>query len=178
MSRRTLLLSALALALLVGAAPETEQAGTRYQLTPAEGGTFLRLDTQTGATSVCRRKDGRWACEAAADDRRALETEIDRLATENTELKGAVKRLEELLGLPDADAKSTKRGSFMFRLPTEQEVDRAMDYVEGMVGKFKERWDRYKNRHGQEYSERWEYRNRWDDRDDRDYRGYRGRREY
>ncbi len=125
MSRRTLLLSALALALLVGAAPETEQAGTRYQLTPAEGGTFLRLDTQTGATSVCRRKDGRWACEAAADDRRALETEIDRLATENTELKGAVKRLEELLGLPDADAKSTKRGSFKFRLPTEQEVDRA-----------------------------------------------------
>jgi hypothetical protein len=174
MSRRTLLLSAFALALLVGAAPETEQAGTRYQLTPAEGGTFLRLDTQTGATSVCRRKDGRWACEAAADDAGARDRD-DRLATENTELKGAVKRLEELLGLPDADAKSTKQGSFKLRLPTEQEVDRAMDYVEGMVGKFKERWQRHKNRHGQEYSERWEYRDRWDD---RDYRDYRGRREY
>jgi hypothetical protein len=175
MSRRTLLLSAFALVLLVGAAPETEQSGTRYQLTPAEGGTFLRLDTKTGATSTCRRKDGRWACETVADDRRALETEIDRLATENTELKGAVKRLEELLKLPDADAPSTKRGAFKLRLPTEQEVDGAMDYVEGIVGKFKERWQRYRDRDRQEYSERRDYRDRWDY---RDYRDYRGRREY
>jgi hypothetical protein len=175
MFRPALLFSALALALLVGAAPDADQAGARYQMSPAEGGAFLRLDTQTGATSVCRRKDGRWVCEAAADDRRALETEIDRLATENTELKGAVKRLEDLLGLPDADSKSTKRGAFKLRLPTEQEVDRAMDYVEGIVGKLKERWQRHRDRDRQEYSERRDFRDRWDYRDHRDYRG---RREY
>jgi hypothetical protein len=173
MFRPTLLFSALALALLVGAAPEVDQNDPRYKLTPAEDGTFLRLDTQTGATSVCRRKDGRWVCETAADDRRALETEIDRLATENTELKGAVKRLEELLKLPDADAPSTKRGALKLRLPTEQEVDRAMGYVEGIVGKFKERWQRYRDRNRQEYSERWDYRDRWDYHDYRDYRGRR-----
>ena len=71
--------SAIALALLIGAAPDADQAGGRYRMTPAEGGAFLRLDTQTGAMSVCQRKDGRWACEAVPDERRALETEIDRL---------------------------------------------------------------------------------------------------
>jgi hypothetical protein len=139
------MISAFALAFLVGAAPEKDEAGARYQLEPAGAGAFLRLDRQTGATSICRRKDGALVCEAAADDRRALETEIDRLATENGELKGAVRRLEELLGLPEADDKPAKRGSFNFslknfRLPSEQDVDRAMDYVESMVRKFKERW--------------------------------------
>jgi hypothetical protein len=151
MSRPALLLSVFALLFLVGAAPEAERPGTRYRLTPADGGTFLRLDTETGATSVCRRTEGGWACETAADDRRALETEIDRLAAENTELKSAVKRLEGLLGLPDADAESPKRGSFgldlkNFRLPSEHDVDRAMDYVEGMLRKFKERWRGLKDR--------------------------------
>lgn len=145
MFQRTLLVSAFALAFLAGAAPEADEAGTRYQLEPAGAGAFLRLDRQTGATSVCRRKDGLWVCQAAADDRRALESEIDRLAVENGELKGAVRRLEELLGLPEADDKPSQRGSFNFslknfRLPSEKDVDRAMDYVEGMVRKFKERW--------------------------------------
>ena len=89
-----ILFSAIALALLIGAAPDADQAGGRYRMTPAEGGAFLRLDTQTGAMSVCQRKDGRWACEAVPDERRALETEIDRLKSE-------VRRLEELLALPD-----------------------------------------------------------------------------
>ena len=72
-----ILFSAIALALLIGAAPDADRAGGRYRMTPAEGGAFLRLDTQTGAMSVCQRKDGRWACEAVPDERRALETEID-----------------------------------------------------------------------------------------------------
>ena len=153
MSRPIVLLSVVALAVLVGAAPEAEQPGDRYSLTPTEGGTFLRLDRQTGATSTCRRKDGRLTCETAADDRRALETEIDRLMTENAELKSAVKRLEGLIGLPDAEAKSPKRGTF--KLPSEQDVDRAMDYVEGMVRKFKERWHQLKDRENLGYRDRW-----------------------
>lgn len=174
MSTRMLLLSAFALALLVGAAPEAEQAaGDRYKLTPAADGTFLRVDGQTGATSVCRRKEGQWACEAAADDRRALETEIDRLSTENADLKSAVKRLEGLLGLPDADGKNTKRGGFKFRLPTEQEVDHALDYVEGVARKLREHWHRFKDRDRWDDADRWEYRDEY-----RDRRRYRDRWEY
>ena len=136
-----LLFSAIALALLVGAAPDADQAGGRYRMTPAEGGAFLRLDTQTGAMSVCQRKDGRWACEAVPDERRALETEIDRLKSE-------VKRLEELLALPDPgtpDGKRAQRSGPKLSLPSEEDIDRAMDYAQRMMRKFKERMREFRD---------------------------------
>ena len=136
-----LLFSTVALALLVGAAPDADQAGGRYRMTPAEGGAFLRLDTQTGAMSVCQRKDGRWACEAVPDERRALETEIDRLKSE-------VKRLEELLALPDPgtpDGKRAQRSGPKLSLPSEEDIDRAMDYAQRMMRKFKERMREFRD---------------------------------
>ncbi len=136
-----ILFSAIALALLVGAAPDADQAGGRYRMTPAEGGAFLRLDTQTGAMSVCQRKDGRWACEAVPDERRALETEIDRLKSE-------VKRLEELLALPDPgtpDGKRAQRSGPKLSLPSEEDIDRAMDYAQRMMRKFKERMREFRD---------------------------------
>jgi hypothetical protein len=110
-------------------------------MTPAEGGAFLRLDTQTGAMSVCQRKDGRWACEAVPDERRALETEIDRLKSE-------VKRLEELLALPDPgtpDGKRAQRSGPKLSLPSEEDIDRAMDYAQRMMRKFKERMREFRD---------------------------------
>ena len=136
-----ILFSAIALALLVGAAPDADQAGGRYRMTPAEGGAFLRLDTQTGAMSVCQRKDGRWACEAVPDERRALETEIDRLKSE-------VRRLEELLALPDPgtpDGKRAQRSGPKLSLPSEEDIDRAMDYAQRMMRKFKERMREFRD---------------------------------
>jgi len=133
--------SAIALALLIGAAPDADQAGGRYRMTPAEGGAFLRLDTQTGAMSVCQRKDGRWACEAVPDERRALETEIDRLKSE-------VKRLEDLLALPDPgtpDGKRAQRSGPKLSLPSEEDIDRAMDYAQRMMRKFKERMREFRD---------------------------------
>jgi hypothetical protein len=141
MRKSHVLLATIALAALIGAAPSTEPPGGRYRMTPADGGAFLRLDTHTGAMSVCQRKDGAWSCEAIADQRRALETEIDRLATENRELQSAVKRLEELLALPDPDGKDrhARRGGPKIQLPSEEDVDRAMDYIQRMMRKFKDR---------------------------------------
>ena len=136
-----ILFSAIALAMLIGAAPDADQAGGRYRMTPAEGGAFLRLDTQTGAMSVCQRKDGRWACEAVPDERRALETEIDRLKSE-------VKRLEELLALPDPgtpDGKRAQRSGPKLSLPSEEDIDRAMDYAQRMMRKFKERMREFRD---------------------------------
>jgi hypothetical protein len=140
------LFSGLALLLFVGAAPDPESAGGRYKLTPVEGGAFLRLDTQTGVVSVCQRKDANWACAAVPDDRRALESEIGRLATENKELQGSVKRLEELLALPDPEGtdKRALRGP-KIQLPSEADVDWAMDYVQRMMRKFKDRMRDFKN---------------------------------
>jgi hypothetical protein len=136
-----ILFSVIALAMLIGAAPDADQAGGRYRMTPAEGGAFLRLDTQTGAMSVCQRKDGRWTCEAVPDERRALETEIDRLKSE-------VKRLEELLALPDPgtpDGKRAQRSGPKLSLPSEEDIDRAMDYAQRMMRKFKERMREFRD---------------------------------
>lgn len=145
-----ILFSLCALLLLIGAAPEREEAGGRYQITPAEGGAFLRLDTQTGAVSVCQRRDGKWGCEAVADDRRALQGEISRLEGENKELQGTVKRLQELLALPDPGnpEKRAGRSGPRFQVPSEEEVDRAMDYVERMVRKFRDRLRTFKDNDG------------------------------
>jgi hypothetical protein len=141
------LFSLCALVLLLGAAPDAEETGGRYKLTPADGGSFLRLDSQTGAMSVCQRKDAKWACEAIADDRRALEAEIARLSGENKELQGNVKRLEELLALPDPEGKDRRaqRGGARFQLPSEEEVDRAMDFVERMMRKFRDKLRDFKD---------------------------------
>jgi len=51
----------------------------------AEG--VLRLDTQTGEVSLCSQRTVGWACQAAPDDRAALESEIARLRRENALLK-------------------------------------------------------------------------------------------
>ena len=48
------LLALFALTLLAGATPEGEERGGRFVMTPVEGG-FLRMDTLTGAVSLCQR---------------------------------------------------------------------------------------------------------------------------
>jgi hypothetical protein len=81
--------------LLILAAPAClvgEEPG-RYSLAPA-GSDFLRLDSATGAVSVCRRKLGGWACEAIDDDLSALKQEIDRLSKETEELKQRLAKAE------------------------------------------------------------------------------------
>ena len=140
MSARPVVISALALALLIGAAPDAEERGGRYVMTPTEGG-FLRLDSQTGAVSICQRNSGKWSCDAVPDDRRALEGEIERLNAENKSLNGAIKRLEDLLALPDSDDKnrSAQKVGPKFQLPSEEDLDRAMTYIQRMMRKFKDK---------------------------------------
>jgi hypothetical protein len=85
---------ALALVLSAVASPcfAGEEPG-RYTMTPAGDG-FLRLDSATGAVSICRQKLDTWACENVADDSLALNQEIDRLTRENQELKGELAKAE------------------------------------------------------------------------------------
>lgn len=51
------------------------------------GDNFVRLDTQTGQVSQCGWSATGWSCQAAADERAALDSEIARLQRENIELK-------------------------------------------------------------------------------------------
>lgn len=66
------------------AAPDTENG--RYTLTPVPDG-LLRLDTRTGASSICADRGKGWACLAMPDERAALDAEIGRLSRDNERLK-------------------------------------------------------------------------------------------
>lgn len=144
-------LAALAVAAIVVAmapAPGWSQsampAGSpgRFTMHPTDGG-VLRLDTQTGTLSMCRQTTGAWSCSMLPDDRAAASDEIARLKSENEELRTAVKRLEEMANLPPpppgALGTEAPRHQPGIQLPTEEDVDKAMDYLTRMLKKFKDK---------------------------------------
>lgn len=68
------------------AAAATEEGSARYSFHRVDD-SFIRLDTQTGQVSKCGWVAAGWSCQAAADERAALDSEIVRLQRENAELK-------------------------------------------------------------------------------------------
>lgn len=86
----------------------------RYQMTAAGSG-FLRLDTRTGAVSVCTLTGAGAECRAAADDRAALMSEIERLT-------------QRLAGQESGAPPAAARGGS--GLPSKEEAGKAMDLAE------------------------------------------------
>lgn len=64
--------------------PPADENG-RYTLSATDSG-YLRLDTRTGAVSVCTPKGG-WTCRVVPDERAALDQEIGRLQGQVDALK-------------------------------------------------------------------------------------------
>lgn len=89
-------------------APEKD----RFTLQPADGG-FLRMNKDTGAVSFCSVKEGVSVCRLSADERAALEAEIERLRAENAQLKSA--------GVAPRNPST---------LPDEQEFEKALSFTE------------------------------------------------
>ena len=77
-------LAACGLILVAGpvVAQGVERQG-RYRMSPADGGGFVRLDTETGAMALCQRRDGDWSCRDMQDETGKVRQENDRLAREN-----------------------------------------------------------------------------------------------
>ena len=135
-------------AVMTGQAVAQDKAG-RYTMHKAEDG-FVRLDTQSGAMSLCRKSDDAWACEPMAGSHRADQKELANLRRENAELRDQIKRLE---GLPadrgtrevdpsDPPRPGGKKPPGGLRLPTEKEVDQALNYFENILRKFQDRLKR------------------------------------
>jgi hypothetical protein len=116
------------------AAPDTEKG--RYTLNKVAEG-FVRLDTQTGAVSLCSQRTLGWACLAAPEDRAVLENEIARLRGENAALKKDI--LARGLPLPPGampEAPATHDNDVTLRLPNDADLDRAAAFVGRVWGKF------------------------------------------
>ena len=111
--------------------PDSENG--RYTFSQVPDG-MLRLDTRTGAVSLCAKKDAGWACNTVPDERQALENEIARLQRENGELKKDM--LARGLPLPGgvASAPSAQQRELNLKvpLPSDAEIDRVMSAFEKM----------------------------------------------
>jgi hypothetical protein len=127
-----MLLAAWTVGATAASAQTPAEPSARFTVQPIDGG-ILRLDTVTGAVSVCLRRDGNWSCEPVADQA-AKSTDIDRLTAQNRALRAEVERLERTLAENNAGAAKPK-----FELPSEEDVDKAMTYVERLLKKFRER---------------------------------------
>ena len=136
---------ALAGALAYGAATAGEEKSGRFTMTPTDGG-VLKLDTVTGAVSLCTRAGDDWSCKLTKDGEVALRKEIDGLKAEIEVLKDQLTKTEEIAGLGDPD-KGGGRQQGKTQLPTEKDVDQAFDYFERMVKKLRERLNKIEGEH-------------------------------
>jgi len=121
-----------------------DAAGGRYQMTPIENG-FMRLDTETGAVSICKNTGGKVVCELAEDGAGQYAKDIDKLKQENQKLRAEVDRMERHFGLdPNSSAKPNDLAppvppGTAFKVPQKEDVDQMFNYIEGMLNKFRER---------------------------------------
>ncbi len=144
--KRSLVALVCALGLAIPVLAQTPDDGKgRYAMTPADGG-FLRLDKETGDVAMCARKGTEWVCEAVQDRTKDV-TDVAKVERENKELRERIRSLENkqsgpggVDGIPPLETPENK-----IQLPTEEEVDKALDYVERIFKKFKDRVQKYES---------------------------------
>ncbi|MEM1372392.1 MAG: hypothetical protein AAGG72_09235 [Pseudomonadota bacterium] len=131
-------------------------ASDRFSMAPVEGG-FIRLDKQTGDMAICRETGSKWACSPMGSSDEQATKELERLKAENADLQAEVRRMEQVFGLDGRSASGNEPGEGApnpgplaggppgglpkFDLPSEKDVDSAVDYLEGMIRKFRERFE-------------------------------------
>ena len=84
-----------ALCSLVAASAYSEETD-HYRLEKSANG-YVRMDTRTGAMSICEERTGQLVCKMAADERAAYQDEIDRLDNSVKALDARVAKLENSL---------------------------------------------------------------------------------
>lgn len=125
----------LVLALVIGLggpALAVEGAPGRYTMTATDNG-MLRLDTLTGAVSLCTGGAGNWVCRSVADDRLALENEIDRLSDENQAMRAEFAK-REIEVPPQVKPQRDASGSWR---PSDKKVEEFMMFFETIMRRFK-----------------------------------------
>lgn len=133
--------SAIAAGLLglavAGPAPALAHDSGRYTMLETKDG-VVRLDKQSGALSTCVNEDGGWTCtplqdgegETAEAPAPGNQEDMAKLRRENLRLKQRIADLEASKApLTDDNQK--------LNLPSDEEVDEAISYMERMIRKFR-----------------------------------------
>ncbi len=136
-------LAVLALALLAGSAARAQGTpaeinDSRYTFNKLEEG-YLRLDGRTGQVSLCTRREAGWACQAAPDERSALEAEIARLQGESAALKKELlARNLPLPGMvkPEPPVRNPEQPSL--QVPSDADLNKMMTFIEKVWRRFVE----------------------------------------
>ncbi len=118
-----LTISLMAIAVTAAFAADATVQG-RYTLTPSGAG-FVRLDTQTGQVSECTGAAANLVCKSTPDERAALQGEIDRLQSKIDAWDAA------------APAPATDKQSLELNIPDDKQVDKAFNFLERMIKRFK-----------------------------------------
>lgn len=114
-------LSALLISCLAGIAHSEE--ADRYRIEKTDKG-YVRMDTRTGEVSNCEETAGQLVCRIAADERMALQEEIERLQVKLDALDARVAKLEAQPSIPKA------------LVPSDEEIDRGLDAMEKFFKRF------------------------------------------
>ena len=123
MSRSSLFV-ALSLAILPASAGAQENLENgRFALDRVDNG-VVRLDTRTGAMSLCQEKDGDLVCRMAADERAAYEEQLERL-------EKRVASLETRMASNGPNLTPPREP-----LPSDAEVDRSIGIMERFMRSF------------------------------------------
>ncbi|MEW6633493.1 MAG: hypothetical protein AB1440_21710 [Pseudomonadota bacterium] len=110
---------------LVAASAHSEETD-RYRLEKSADG-YVRMDTQTGAMSICEEHSGQLVCKMAADERAAYQDEIDRL---QTSVKALDERVTKLENSPSARLESN--------LPSQEDFNKTLGYMQQFFRTFKD----------------------------------------
>jgi hypothetical protein len=113
------------------AGPERHAGERRYSFSPSGDG-FVRLDSVTGQVSYCAERGVGWACQAAPEERAALESEIARLQDQNAALNqqlaaSSAERSDR--ASPEKWKDHRPLDQPLLRWPTGEDVDRAFAFA-------------------------------------------------
>jgi hypothetical protein len=98
----------------------------RFQIEKS-GDAYIRLDRTTGVISTCTLSGTQLDCRASADERAALQAEIDRLSAEVEQLKAASPETA-------SGASISKDGKELtLKLPSEADIKQVVAFFESMV---------------------------------------------
>lgn len=120
---------------LLSATPAFAHDTGRYTMLETKDG-VVRLDKRSGALSTCVRDDSGWNCSPLSDGETAT-TPTPENTEDLAELRRENLRLKQRIANLEANKTPLPEDNQKLNLPSDEEVDEAISYMERMIRKFR-----------------------------------------